>query len=68
MTIYKPLECTITERGYCITATMKQEKFSTAWSYEIHVSKADYSIATDVIKCAKTTWKKKYREAITAWS
>lgn len=66
MTIYKPLECIVTEKGYCVTATMKQEKYSNVWDYEIHVAKN--SIGLFCIKCARTTWRKKYAETVREYS
>lgn len=66
MTIYKPLKCETTSRGYCITATQKQEKYSNIWTYEICVARDGYGLF--VIPCARTTWKKRFIETINQYS
>lgn len=66
MTIYKPLKIETTPRGYCITATQKQEKLEKVWSYEIHVARDGYGIFT--IPCARTTWKRRFLETVKQYS
>lgn len=66
MTIYKPLKSEVTDKGYCITATMKQEKFSNVWDYEIHVAKD--GLGVEVIPTARTTWKRKYNAVFAEYS
>ena len=66
MTIYRPLKIAVTDKGYCVTAARKQEKFSNVWTYEIHVAKD--GIGIEEIRTARTTWQRKYKAIFAEYS
>lgn len=61
MTLSQTLKQTTTN-GYDITARIRTDKHSLFTEYEITVSKNDYAV--EVIPAARTTWNKKYNNAV----
>jgi len=60
MTVCEQLAVKNRENGERVTAWKMLDKFSTVYRYEITVSKN--GIAYEVVKTARTTWKKKFNE------
>lgn len=60
MTFCKVLKSSVRDDGVTVTAYEYAEKYSTRKGYEI-VESID-SIAVHCTPCARTTWKKKFRE------
>lgn len=54
-----------TSNGKTVTAYKSIDKYASIYTYEITV--ANNGIAFEVIPAAKTTWKKKYNEAVAQW-
>lgn len=64
MTISKTLARNEFPNGNTVTAYESYEKYAAAPHYEVVLSRADSPLVSywDVHKCARTTWRKKFRE------